>query len=87
MPASVIETIQPPQPLPVLIPRIAVLVLAEEGEMWLPVTYTKPAAVDLVMEAGISGQAPPRVDMKTHLMEDSPEVRGRIEAKQPLKGE
>ena len=53
----------------------------------LPVTYTKPAAVDLVMEAGISGQAPPRVDMKIHLMEDSPEVRGRIEAKQPLKGE
>jgi hypothetical protein len=51
----------------------------------LPVTYTKPATVDLVMEAETSGLAHPRVGMKIHLMEGNPEARGHTEVNQLLK--
>ena len=57
------------------------------GPEVLPVTYMKlPPAVDLVMEAEISDRDPLQTDTKTHLMDDSLEVRGRTEVKQPLKG-
>ena len=89
-----IETIQPPQPLlGLLTPKIVVPVLeeallAEAVALPFPVTYMiPPPVVDLVMEAEISDhQGPRQTDMKTHLMDDSLEVRGRTEVKQPLKG-
>ena len=88
-----IETTQPPQPLPGLTLKIVVPVLEEAlaeavaGMEVLPVTYMiPPPAVDLVMEAEISDRDPLQTDTKTHLMDDSLEVRGRTEVKQPLKG-
>lgn len=92
--ASVIETIQPPQPLlGLLTPKIVVPVLeeallAEAVALPFPVTYMiPPPVVDLVMEAEISDhQGPRQTDMKTHLMEGSLEVRGHTEVKQRLKG-
>lgn len=59
---------------------------AVAGMEVLPVTYMiPPPAVDLVMEAEISDRDPLQTDTKTHLMDDSLEVRGRTEVKQPLK--
>jgi len=89
--ASVIETIQPPQPLlGLLTPKIVVPVLeeallAEAVALPFPVTYMiPPPVVDLVMEAEISDHRGPRqTDMKTHLMDGSLEVRGHTEVKQP----